>query len=690
MSTVATLTLDIVGRSDKLRAELAKSRKQTKSWAAQTRSGVNSSAKAFGSMGTVAGIALAVIYAKSAKALDAVAKLSDAIGEAPEKVMALGYAAEITGVGTEKMNKALVKQAKSIGEAASGTGEAKKYLDQLGLSTQKFYSLSPAEQFAAISDKVNGLSTQHEKAAAASAIFGREGTKLLNTMALGSKGLAEMATEADALGITMTRIDLAKIEAANDAFHRAKSASSAFGKVLAAETAPLVTALSNQFLNAAKEAGGFGNLAQDVIATTIDVVAKAADVVNGFSVAWQAVKQAVYEVASGYVQLINVIAQSSMAEVLGMDPSTAAEVKKFSSQFQREVEGMRSSLHESAMAPPPSIAIKKFVAQAQAEAETAAQAVAKSSAANIGAQYTGGDTSAATEKVTKENNKIVSLHQEKFNRIWQANLEAHGKHDALEAMRFEKQQTELEAERLRLTERGLMTAELQSQFFVMEEMAAQTHAEKLKAIDKEAQAVKLENLRRGLEGGGQLFGSMAELTAAFGKKQSGTYKAMFAASKAFAIAEAGVKIQQGLANAWALGFPAGIPAAATVISSTAGIIGTMKGTDYAGGYEQGGIIGGNSTKGDKLWANVNSKEMVLNQGQQAQLFSMANGGGQSKAGATNNKVTVNVIEDASRAGKVDSIDEDRVIQIYVSNVMQGGDADQVNRQRYGSEVAGWK
>lgn len=44
----------------------------------------------------------------------------------------------------------------------------------------------------------------------------------------------------------------------------------------------------------------------------------------------------------------------------------------------------------------------------------------------------------------------------------------------------------------------------------------------------------------------------------------------------------------------------------------------------AGAFEQGGIIGGTSYSGDRLTARVNSREMVLTQEQQANLFRMAN------------------------------------------------------------------
>jgi TP901 family phage tail tape measure protein len=43
-------------------------------------------------------------------------------------------------------------------------------------------------------------------------------------------------------------------------------------------------------------------------------------------------------------------------------------------------------------------------------------------------------------------------------------------------------------------------------------------------------------------------------------------------------------------------------------------------------FEEGGVVGGNSTTGDNVLARVNSKEMILTQGQQANLFKMAQDG----------------------------------------------------------------
>ena len=70
---------------------------------------------------------------------------------------------------------------------------------------------------------------------------------------------------------------------------------------------------------------------------------------------------------------------------------------------------------------------------------------------------------------------------------------------------------------------------------------------------------------------------------------------------------------------WLAFVGAGLAAVATMIS-------TIK------SYADGGIIGGNSFHGDKIFARVNAGEMILNPTQQANLFRMLNNGGTNERG----------------------------------------------------------
>lgn len=86
----------------------------------------------------------------------------------------------------------------------------------------------------------------------------------------------------------------------------------------------------------------------------------------------------------------------------------------------------------------------------------------------------------------------------------------------------------------------------------------------------------------------QAFGAMAETSADFVGKQSKTYKALFALSKGFAIAESTVAIAQGVANAIKAGWPISIATVAGTLAQAAGLISQIKSVQFAGGFQTGG------------------------------------------------------------------------------------------------------
>ena len=138
------------------------------------------------------------------------------------------------------------------------------------------------------------------------------------------------------------------------------------------------------------------------------------------------------------------------------------------------------------------------------------------------------------------------------------------------------------------------------------------------------------------------FGQISDLMAQYGKENEAAAKA----SKAFAlmqvvlsngisIAEGAKGIAAGMASAAAVPFPGNIAAIISVVAQIGAIIGTVASTiaqakqivqgANAGSFEGGGVVKGNSYTGDKLTANVNSGEVILNREQQANLlFGMAN------------------------------------------------------------------
>jgi len=136
------------------------------------------------------------------------------------------------------------------------------------------------------------------------------------------------------------------------------------------------------------------------------------------------------------------------------------------------------------------------------------------------------------------------------------------------------------------------------------EAAQRRHVQNMNAID---QARKQMVISSAMSISDSLL-SIAEMSAG---RQSAIYKAMFVVSKAFAIADAIIKIQQGIANALALPFPANIAAAASVAAAAASIVASIQAVHLNlkdGGY----VSGAGGPRDDRIRANLSNGEFVVN------------------------------------------------------------------------------
>ena len=88
-----------------------------------------------------------------------------------------------------------------------------------------------------------------------------------------------------------------------------------------------------------------------------------------------------------------------------------------------------------------------------------------------------------------------------------------------------------------------------------------------------------------------------------------------------ASASAGEAVANATASAAKMPFPYNLPAIAASIASVLGALGNMN------KFAKGGIVGGNSTRGDHNIVRANSGEMILNKAQQGTLFNILNGKG---------------------------------------------------------------
>lgn len=99
-----------------------------------------------------------------------------------------------------------------------------------------------------------------------------------------------------------------------------------------------------------------------------------------------------------------------------------------------------------------------------------------------------------------------------------------------------------------------------------------------------------QNMSQLLGASSDFFGQMSGLVGDYAGESSAAYKTLFAASKAFSIAQATMNMVMAISNAAALPWPANIPAIAVATAQGANLISQIKGSNYGGGRKNGGPV----------------------------------------------------------------------------------------------------
>lgn len=237
---VATVGVSVVARTKNFRRGMKRAQSTTKRFAASIKK-MSMRVVKFGAVLTgVAVGAMAVMVKRSFTAIDATAKLAARLNLTTEALTGLRHAADIMGSSYTGMDKALEQFVRRLGEAQVKTGETRDALNFLGLDANKLSKMKTDEAFKVAAEAIGKLKDATLKADSAYRLFGRRGVELVNTLSLGRKGLDEMASDAKRLGITFNKLDAAKIENANDAITRMKSAFVGAANAAALKFAPFV------------------------------------------------------------------------------------------------------------------------------------------------------------------------------------------------------------------------------------------------------------------------------------------------------------------------------------------------------------------------------------------------------------------------------------------------------------------
>lgn len=349
MALVDEIVLKIKSNTVQFRDGIKKAEGATKKLgtvANKVFSGIKKAAK-------VAGVAVAgfsVGITKSMKSVDELAKTSAKLGLTAEQLQRLQYQANLSGVGTEKLNMAMQRMVRRVSEAASGTGEAKDALKELGLNAQQLAKLNPEQQFYKIAEAMKKVKNQQDKVRLAFKLFDSEGVALVNTL---NSDLKKTRKEFADLGVALSGKEAKNVEKFNDGITKVKTIfTGIFNKIAAGLAGPL-TQLTNKFIEFLKE-GGAEKIKNTVVKGLNLIIQAYNSIVDGIEIARNALTDFIEIGVTKFKEISKVIvgvwvqARANLASfidegVAGFDRMINA-VKRFGNMIVEVYKGMRMKL----------------------------------------------------------------------------------------------------------------------------------------------------------------------------------------------------------------------------------------------------------------------------------------------------------------------------------------------------------
>ena len=247
-------------------------------------------AKGVAGVGLAAGAtatALALLVDKSFQAVDAIGKTSTQTGIATDTLQAFHLAARESGTTIEGANTALIKFARSIGDASRGLKTQKDIFNDLGVELKdnngnlKDFDTLLVETAIGISN----MADQSTRAAALAGLFGRQGVILTGAIKdLSQRGLQDFITRAKELGIVLSEKVIRRTEQFNDAVGVIKMQLGSFVNNITTAFLPVFEEMQEKIAEAIQSmidsAGGMDKLGMSIANSIIDASASGIEAVG--------------------------------------------------------------------------------------------------------------------------------------------------------------------------------------------------------------------------------------------------------------------------------------------------------------------------------------------------------------------------------------------------------------------------
>lgn len=219
----------------------------------------------------------------------ATGRLSDRLGVTTEDLGGFELASKKAGVEMETFVGGIEKMLKNMGDIASGGGkQAADTLKRLGINMSDITGANQdtGSAFKTIAEAIKALPTPFERASAAAAIFGKKGVSMLGVIEMGGDKLEKMSEHAHQLGLSFSRIDAAKVQAANAILAESHKVLVGIGTQIAINIAPYISVIGKRFQESGEHGATMGERVTNAMNYVLEAIAKGADYLELFKAGW--------------------------------------------------------------------------------------------------------------------------------------------------------------------------------------------------------------------------------------------------------------------------------------------------------------------------------------------------------------------------------------------------------------------
>ncbi|ARS51499.1 hypothetical protein [Kushneria konosiri] len=400
MASLGQLTLDLVARIGGFTGPLDQAQRHTKVKMTAIASSVKAATASIVGAGTaVAGAGAAIVAftnhaAESAKTLTNQAALANT---SVEEFQRLAYASNTVGVEQDKLADILKDTNDRVGDFLNtGGGEMADFFEKIapriGVTAEQFRNLSGPQALQKFYDGLQAANLSQAEMTFYMESVADEATALIPLLRDGGAGFAEMAAEADSLGIVLSEMDIARLNEFRDQFNRLTSIFSSMSNLLAAELAPYLSVLADYIVDASNGADGLREALPGALHNAVAALGPLLDgfyefqkVDAQFQVAMASMDLAVAEFAqSGYESMdyfiqtainginniirgINAIPGVDDVELLGSfrESEFFAGIQKQAADARVELDELQQNLDDISSREPPSTIVQRYLGRVQ-------------------------------------------------------------------------------------------------------------------------------------------------------------------------------------------------------------------------------------------------------------------------------------------------------------------------------------